>query len=130
MTWIEDLGAYLQTNNIGTLGTNIFYNGFEASASNCIALFEQAGTQEDITATGDETIRYPELGVRVRNTSLSAAREKAYSIYSLLHNISNSQIGNTFFISIEAVADPFYVSQSKTDLFIFSINFSMEIQGT
>lgn len=127
MTWIDDIGTYLQTNSVGTLGTDVYYNGFSASSPNCIALFYQAGNKEEETASGDLTFRYPELGIRVRNASDASAKQKIDSIHALLHDISNTLIGSTYFVSIEAIADPFFVSQ-KNNQFIYSVNFSLEIE--
>jgi hypothetical protein len=126
MTWIDDISTYLQTQGIGTLGTDIFVNGFDTT-TNCIALFDQPGMGDLTTASDDETIQYPELGVRVRNSVESTAKSKIDAIHALLNGKSNVTIGSTRFIAIEAVCPPFFVSNSATDGWIFSVNYSITI---
>lgn len=127
MTWLEDIGTYLQTNSIGTLGTSIFYEEFDTVTTNCIVLIAQAGPGPKTTLRKYMTLRKPELGVRVRNSDDYTAHTKAESICTLLDQTYNTTIGSTRFKSIKAIADPFYVSQSKNNSYIYSINFSLEI---
>jgi len=127
MTWIEDIGAYLQTNGIGTLGTDIFYESFDPVTSNCIALFAQAGQIPKTTLRNTLTLKRPELGVRVKNQDDTTAHTKAEAIYNLLNHTYNTSMRSTRFKSIKAIAEPFFVSQSKNDTYIYSINFSLEI---
>ena len=121
--WLDDIGSYLQTSGIGTLGTDIFYHGFDALTPNCIALFDQAGQQAD----GD--LHKPMLGVLVRNSADTTAESKARAIYTLLNLKVNTVMGSTHIKRIEAVAAPFFVSNSANNLFIYSINFEVHING-
>ena len=127
MSWIEDIGTYLQTQGAGTLGTNIFYQNFDFSAVNSVILIEQAGQAPRTTLRNTMNLKRPELGVRVRNQDNETASDTADTIYGLLHNTYNTTIGSTRFKSIKAIAEPFFVSQSINDSFIYSINFSLEI---
>jgi len=127
MTWIEDIGAYLQTNGIGTLDTNIFYQGFDSIAANCITLFDQTGLESKSTLGKGMILRRPELGVRVRNASDATAQTNADSIYNLLHLKINTVIGSTRFKRISGIAEPFFVSRDPNNNYIYSINFRLEI---
>lgn len=129
MSWLSDIGEYIQTAGCGILGTDIFYHYFDELTQNCILLIDQPGQVEENTATDDLSIRRPELGVRIKNTSGELAMNKAEFIYKLLNEVVNSTIGSTYFISIKALADPFYVSQSQNNLTIYSINFAIEMEG-
>ena len=80
---LSEIGAYLVTNNIGTLGTDIFLGLMPDSPDNCIALFEYAGSPPDLHWNGE----YPGLQVRVRNTSYAAARTKIGEIMTALHGL-------------------------------------------
>jgi hypothetical protein len=131
MTWIEDIGTYLQTNHIGTLATDIFYQGFDDSVPNCITLFNQGGPGALTTASGDYTIKYPELGLRVRNADDATAYNKAKSILDLLIDVSNTVIRSSKIISIEAInSDPLFVEQDENNRYVYSVNFSITIEGT
>lgn len=127
MTWIEDIGAFLQTNGIGTLGTDIFYTKFPALPHNCIILIGQAGQSTKTTLGKTMTLERPELGIRVRNQYDETAEAKAKAIYDLLNLTFNTTLGSTRFKSIKAIAPPFPVGQDKNENFLYSINFSLEI---
>lgn len=127
MSWLEDIGQYLDDNNIGTLETDIFYRGFDEDEPNCIALYDQAGQPATLTNNKSVKLEKPELGIRVRNESGDVSSDKADEIYNLLNLTFNKTIGTTRFKSIKAIAPPFYVSTTQTNLVIYSINFEIRI---
>ena len=126
--WLDDIGAYLQSSGIGTLGTDIFYNESDALTPNCITLSGGAGPGAETTLSGDMQLYKPELGVLVRNSSDATANSKALSIYNLLHLKVNFTSGTTRFKRIRAISEPFFVSTSNNQ-FIYSINFEIQISG-
>ena len=69
---LTEIGAYLQSQGIGTLGANVFLGLMPDKPDNCIALFEYAGSPPDLHWEGE----YPGLQVRVRNKGYAAARNK------------------------------------------------------
>jgi hypothetical protein len=123
MTWIEDIGAYLQTHGF----SNIYYETFSASSPNSILLIDQPGLPSISTLRKGMTLRKPELGVRVRNSNGDTAHDKADEIYNLLHLKTNTVIGSTRFKKIKGIAEPFYLSKDPNNNYIWSINFSLEI---
>lgn len=127
MNWIDDIANYLQTNNIGTLGTNIFISGFDKRIPNCITLFNQPGQYDIVTLSNDQVMHRPEFGVRVRNLDDVTAESKAIDIYLLLNLLSNCIIGSTRFKKITAVSPPFFLEKDDNDRYVYSINFSLEI---
>lgn len=127
MSWLEDIGQYLNDNYIGTLATDIFYRGFDEDEPNCIALYDQAGQSATLTNNKSVKLEKPELGIKVRNSSGDAASDKADEIYNLLNLIFNKTIGTTRFKSIRAISRPFYISTTQTNLVIYSINFEIRI---
>jgi len=128
--WLDALGTYLQTAGIGTLGTDIFYHGFDSRTQNCISLSDGAGPGANTTLSGDMILYKPELGVLVRNMSDSSANSKALSIYNLLNLKTNFTSGTTRFKRIRAISEPFFVSKTANNLYIYSINFEIQISGT
>lgn len=127
--WLDDIGTYLQTEGMGTLGTDIFYHGFDSLTSNCISLSGSAGPGADTTLAGDMILYKPELGVLVRNASDTSANSKALSIYNLLNLKTNFTSGTTRFKRIRAISEPFFVSKTANNLYIYSINFEIQISG-
>ena len=80
---LREIGAYLATKGIGTVGTDIFLGLMPDQPDNCIALFEYAGSPPDLHWNGE----YPGLQVRVRNKSYAAARTKIGDIVKELHGL-------------------------------------------
>jgi hypothetical protein len=129
MNWIDDIGQYLEDNGIGTVGTDIFCSGFDEIMENCIALFNHGGDPPFETASGDCTIWYPELGVRVRDVEDATAYDNMKSILKLLNGICNTVMGSIAVISIEAInSDPVFLGQDDNDRFVYSSNFSLMIE--
>jgi len=126
--YLTDIVNYLQTNSIGTSGTDIFLYGFSKSVKNCIAVMSAPGLGDKSTASGDMTLYRPELDIRVRNSSGSTAKTKATAIHALLNLKTNFTTGNTKFKRIQAISEPFQVSKSETEGTIYSVNFSLQIE--
>lgn len=127
MSWIDDIGAYLHAQGIGTLATDIFYTKFPALPHNCIILIGQAGQSTKTTLGKTMTLERPELGIRVRNQDDTDADAKAKAIYDLLNLKFNTTLGSTRFKSIKAIAPQFPAGQDSNDNFLYSINFALEI---
>ena len=134
-TWLTDIANLLVSNNYGVIGNSIFYNSFDSVTNNCIILSKQAGFQElktvskdDATNKPDLTINKPELGIRVRNKDGLEADRISKEIHALLDQTYNKTIGSTFFLKIEAIADPFFVSKDLNTGTTFSINFYIEVK--
>ena len=80
---LREIGAYLATKNVGTVGTDIFLGLMPDQPDNCVSLFEYAGSPPDLHWAGE----YPGLQVRVRGTSYEAARSKIGDIVKKLHGL-------------------------------------------
>lgn len=127
MTWIEDLGTYLQTAGIGTLATDIFYQNFSKTVPNCIALLTAPGLQEKYTLRRTCVLSRPELDVRVRNVDDTVAEQKATAIHNLLNVVAGEVIGTTSFKKISAMNDPYLLEIDENDRFVYAVNFQLEI---
>lgn len=125
-TYLSDIGTYLQTNSIGTVGTDIFYSKLDLSI-NCISLNPYQGSNKLKIVTGQRDPQQINLSIIVRNSSNYTAKTKADSIYELLCDIYNTIIGTTKFLYIQAKSPPGLVS-SDPNFTIYSINFSLLIQ--
>ena len=86
---LKEIGTYLQSQGIGTLGANVFLGLMPDQPDNCIALFEYAGSPPDLHWNGE----YPGLQVRVRNKSYAAARTKIGEVMAELHGLYEQTLG-------------------------------------
>lgn len=126
-SYLSDLGTYLQTNSVGTLGTDIHCIGFEENASNDITLNPFPSTKFASIVSGEINPYNPRLSIIVRNTNAATALSKVTTIYKLLRDISNQTIGTTKFLYIQEESPPGFVTK-KNNNYIFSVNFSLLIQ--
>jgi Bacteriophage minor capsid protein len=95
---LEALGDYLQTNSIGTLGTNIFLGKMPASPDYCITLYEYEGMAPDETfGSAAYNIDKPRIQVVVRGArdDYPTARNGAKTIKDLLSALTDVTISST-----------------------------------
>lgn len=102
MTTAMDIAAYLQTQALGTVGTNIFYGFLPDTPDNAIAIYDTSGRPSEL-----HEIDRPNFQVVVRNTSYANAASVIESIQALLQNVTNTTINSQFYASISNLQAPF-----------------------
>ena len=118
---LKEIGTYLQSQGIGTLGTDLFLGLMSDQPDNCIALFEYAGSPPDLHWNGE----YPGLQVRVRNKSYRAGREKIQQIYELLHGLHNQIFSGTRYLLIKARGSPEVLKRDANNRIELFVNFEI-----
>lgn len=109
---LDDIGGYLATHSVGTVGTSIFLGDMPETPDSLVALFEYAGDPPDDTHDGKH-YENPGLQVRVRSTSYAAARAKIAAVEDLLHTLANQSFGGTNYVFIRAVQSPFSLGRDQ-----------------
>jgi hypothetical protein len=104
---LEALGDYLQTNSIGTLGTNIFLSKMPPITPDfCIAIYEYEG-QAPIEHMGSSPwdIDMPRIQVKVRGArdDYPTARNSLQAIRVLLAGITEQTISSTRILRVASV---------------------------
>ena len=95
---LEALGDHLQTNSIGTLGTNIFLGKMPASPDYCITLYEYEGMAPRESFGGNPyDVDMPRIQVVVRagRDDYPTARDAVNTIRGLLADITDVTISST-----------------------------------
>jgi hypothetical protein len=118
---LNEIGTYLQSQGIGTLGTNLFLGLMPDQPDNCIALFEYAGSPPDLHWNGE----YPGLQVRVRNKSYATARTKIQEIYEELHGLHDQMLSGTRYLLIKARGSPEILKRDENNRVELFINFEI-----
>lgn len=82
---LKEIGALLQSNNLGTLETDLFLGYMLDDPDECIALFSYAGEAPDLHWNGE----YPGLQVRVRGKKFDydGPWNKIKSVEGILHGL-------------------------------------------
>ena len=118
---LTEIGAYLATQNVGTVGTDIFLGLMPDQPDNCIALFEYAGSPPDLHWNGE----YPGLQVRVRNKSYAAARTKIGEVMEKLHGLHEQTLSGTRYLLIKARGSPEILKRDNNNRVELFVNFEI-----
>jgi hypothetical protein len=118
---LKEIGTYLATKSIGTVGTDIFLGLMPDLPDNCIALFEYAGSPPDLHWNGE----YPGLQVRVRNKSYAAARTKIGEVMEKLHGLHEQTLSGTRYLLIKARGSPEILKRDASNRVELVLNFEI-----
>jgi len=118
---LTEIGAYLATKNVGTVGTDIFLGLMPDQPDNCVSLFEYAGSPPDLHWAGE----YPGLQVRVRNKSYAAARAKIGEIAKELHGLHEQMLSGTRYLLIKARGSPEILKRDASNRVELVLNFEV-----
>ena len=118
---LTEIGAYLATENVGTVGTDIFLGLMPDQPDNCVSLFEYAGSPPDLHWAGE----YPGLQVRVRSVSYPAGRAKIGEIVDLLHGLHEQELDGIRYLLIKAWGSPEVLKRDSSNRIEFFVNFEI-----
>ena len=118
---LREIGTYLATKSIGTVGTDIFLGLMPDQPDNCIALFEYAGSPPDLHWNGE----YPGLQVRVRNKSYAAGRTKIGEVAKKLHGLHEQTLSGTRYLLIKARGSPEVLKRDNNNRVELFVNFEI-----
>ena len=118
---LKEVGTYLQTQGIGTLGADIFLGLMPDQPDSCIVLFEYAGSPPDLHWNGE----YPGLQVRVRNKGYAAARTKIGEVIDKLHGLHEQTLCGTRYLLIKARGSPEVLKRDNNNRVELFVNFEI-----
>ena len=130
-TILEAVGTYLQTNNKGTLGTNIFLGILPESPDVCIGVFEYEGLAPMFTmGTAGIKVDRPSVQLLFRATrdDYPTARDAADSSRLLLSAVANQTINSLRILRIEPVGSVMPMGVDKNSRPILSANFRCHVE--
>jgi len=118
---LRDIGIFLQSQGIGTLGADLFLGLMPDQPDNCVVLFEYAGSPPDLHWPGE----YPGLQVRVRNKSYKAARTKIGEVMTSLHGLHEIVLGGTRYLLVKARGSPEVLKRDNNNRVELFVNFEI-----
>jgi hypothetical protein len=128
---LEALGDYLQTNSLGTLGTNIFLGKMPASPDYCICLYEYEG-MAPVESFGNTAydVEMPRIQVVVRGTrdDYPTARDGAKTIKDLLANLTNVTISSTKVLRVASLGSTIPLGLDDKDRPRIAANFQAYVE--
>lgn len=119
MSYVNDLATYLQTQGLGTVGTDIFYSYVPGQQDTGIFVLDTGGPKPD----ADIPTKNPTFQVFVRASSYDAGRAVMDNVRAALHRLANQTIGSFYFYNILALSEGGHIGQNQAGKDEFSMNF-------
>jgi len=105
---LDEIGAYLASNSIGTVGTNIFKGVMPDVPVVQVGIYERQGLSS-IDASGGVAAQRPRIQIAVRGPANGylTARTTAETIHTLLNRAGNLTLTGVKYHFITATSPPF-----------------------
>lgn len=118
MAILDSLGAYLQTQGIGTVATDIFYTRMPETPDVCVALYENTGTGPDhVFGASVKAIDHQRIRVycRAARNDYPAARSKAESVRAVLGAIRNTTLSGVSILCVLSTSELYPIKRDNDD---------------
>lgn len=118
---ISEIAEYLETKNVGTVGTDIFISRQSDAPNNQVVVYDTGGIEPDkYLPTADPTFQ-----VLVRNTNYQTGQGLVNAIVTALHQFENGTVeeSETYFYYIFLVSEPTHIGRDDKGRHEWSINF-------
>jgi hypothetical protein len=121
---VEDIGAYLQANGIGTLSVDLFLHVAPDKPDDLMSVTEYSSDPPQyIHDKAKVEIELPRIQIAARSMRPEVGRLKAERAYQLLMAIHNGIIGTTRYLWCQPVDSPAMVGRDENGRFITTVNF-------
>jgi hypothetical protein len=123
---MEAIGSYLQTNNFGTLGTNIFYGRMQDSPDVQVTIYEyEGGVPYEAMGASGTVVDVPKIQIVTRGTKedYAAARDTANAIRASLSTISNQTLSGIQIMRVQPQGSVMPLGYDPDDRAKFAVNF-------
>jgi hypothetical protein len=126
MSWIVPLADYLQTQSLGTKGTNLFVGMMPDTNSVCTVLMAYDGEIVE-TMTSGIALYKPQLQVRVRGAKedYTTPYNRLLAIQDALSTISNQTLGGVKYLRVRPTSNVNSLGQDTNLRFDFTVNFEV-----
>lgn len=122
MSFLYDLATYLQTNGVGTLGTNLFYSYMPQSPDSCVAVLDGNGPAPD----GYLPTQKPGIQIVVRSVDYETGTTKVDTIRALLQAKTPGFIGSTYVFFMLLTSEDTHLGRDEAGRDAFSMNFNCQ----
>ena len=116
---IQDIATYLQTNNLGTMGTNLFLGTEPDLPDSATTLYDTGGNPAEMRLSDlRRTVQ-----IRVRDMSYSSGETRIWAIYNLLDTPdSRFIVMNGRKTVVRAMQPPVMITRDQNNRCIFVFN--------
>lgn len=129
---LDDIGDYLSSQGIGTVGTDIFKGFLPEATTAAVALYETGGRGPDVAMGAGPigstvAMEWPRVQVvcRADEYDYATARSKAHDIFKLLHGMPARVINSTSYQWAAAVQSPYLMGRDESNRVLISCNYDV-----
>lgn len=126
---LDDLGDYLSTQGVGTVGTDIFLSNMPDAPDDCLAIFESGGFESVHTMStgpGLAVLERPSIQVLCRSKRYDTARDLARQVDLVLNGVRDTVINGITYNYIVAQQSPMQVGKDSLDRQEVAQNFRIQ----
>ena len=126
MSWIAPLADYLETQSLGTKGTNLFIGMMPDNTSLSTVLFSYDGEIVETMKSGIALYK-PQLQVRVRGAKedYTTPYNRLLAIQTALSSIANQTLGGVTYLRVRPTSNVNSLGQDTNLRFDFTVNFEV-----
>src|ERR1051325_6921886 len=123
---LDEIGAYLQSLSLGTVGTDLFLGSTPDSPDACVTVREYGGEAPEFTLGPSVAYEQPRIQIvcRAGVADYAAARTKAEAIYRAL-NVAEATLSATHYLRIEPLQSPFPIGRDENNRWEIAFNCSV-----
>ncbi len=127
MAMLDDIGALLVANGLGTLGTNLFLSLLPANVADASVVITETGGSGPgyVHETAQASTESPSFQVIVRDNDYGNARSKADSIWKLLSRQRNTLLSGSKYLSIRPIQSPFPLGKDENERLQIIANYAV-----
>ena len=128
---LESIGDYIQSNSLGTLGTNLFLGKMPATPDYCITVYEYEGMEPHETmGAAPYSIDKPRIQVVVRaaRDDYPAARDGLNAIRVLIAGITDTTISGTRVLRVTSIGSSIPLGLDDKDRPRLAANFQVFVE--
>lgn len=129
MVMLEDIATHLQTQGVGTIGTNIFLSFMPDSPDVVVSLYEgpTAGEDDEGFGVGSTIVEKSVLHVRVRCSpnDYPSGRDKAQAVKNALNLLVDTTVSATLYHRVLKYSGPYLLDKDSQDRQILATNYDV-----
>jgi len=117
---LDEIGAYLQAQGVGTAGTDLFLSGLPDAPDTALAILETGGFEPDLAAPMDN----PTFQIMSRAGDYFVARTRAKAAYDALHGLAETVLSGRRYLLIRAMQSPTYIGVDQNGRHLIATNYA------
>lgn len=130
MAWLDEVGAYLQSQGVGVLAATLFLGIEPPAPDQCWTILESPATLGPVRVmgVGGASVRLdrPRGQLRARAADYPTARSMAEQALAVLDWLGPATLSGTRYLHVEALQrPPFLLDRDANDRFILGFNFEV-----